>query len=531
MNNKKVLVLISAIILMIMALGTAYAFFNYTKISTRSHQMLAGDISLVYNEEQDTLSLTNFFPETAEEARSRNDNFITFTIDGTNQSGKNINYEIDLLYGDEISGRNRIADNLIAFDLEENNTLIVDSGSYEDISNSVSIWNNTIPGGTSSNITKTYKLRMWVSDDILISDTNPDANYTTSEFKNLFASIRVRVLGDFAEHTHVSTRTIYKVMANNVSANNEVDFSNISPIDDNNLNGQGIQIYDKETYGVDSDGGDLPIYYYRGDVNNNNVEFAGICWRILRTTSTGGVKLIYNGTYSNSTKCSSSGVGNIDGGGSNYSTEWNAGYTYYKNSVDNNSTAKTVIEQWFLNNIVDKVNYNDYLEDVGFCNDVRTLSSAKVTELGLDSNYGWYNAAGRLTVTNNHIPTPTLGCPESYLYTTSTSERGNKKLTYPVSLITGDEVVLAGGKYNASNQRYFLYSNYRYGYWTLSPVYSQYSVPYMFVNRVDTSLYAINVSNNGGVGIRPVISLKPDVKILDDGSTGTYSNPYRVIVE
>ena len=39
-----------------------------------------------------------------------------------------------------------------------------------------------------------------------------------------------------------------------------------------------------------------PVYYYRGNVANNNVLFAGFCWKIVRTTSTGGTKLIYNGT-------------------------------------------------------------------------------------------------------------------------------------------------------------------------------------------------------------------------------------------
>ena len=38
-----------------------------------------------------------------------------------------------------------------------------------------------------------------------------------------------------------------------------------------------------------------PIYYYRGAVENNNVKFAGFCWKIVRTTDTGGTKLIYNG--------------------------------------------------------------------------------------------------------------------------------------------------------------------------------------------------------------------------------------------
>lgn len=39
-----------------------------------------------------------------------------------------------------------------------------------------------------------------------------------------------------------------------------------------------------------------PIHYFRGETNTNNVIFGGFCWQIVRTTETGGVKLIYNGT-------------------------------------------------------------------------------------------------------------------------------------------------------------------------------------------------------------------------------------------
>ena len=38
-----------------------------------------------------------------------------------------------------------------------------------------------------------------------------------------------------------------------------------------------------------------PVYYYRGEIDNNNVIWANKCWMIVRTTSTGGVKMIYEG--------------------------------------------------------------------------------------------------------------------------------------------------------------------------------------------------------------------------------------------
>ena len=50
------------------------------------------------------------------------------------------------------------------------------------------------------------------------------------------------------------------------------------------------------------------VYFYNGPADTNNVLFANNCWKILRTTETGGIKLIYNGKYNEDTKCDNSGT-------------------------------------------------------------------------------------------------------------------------------------------------------------------------------------------------------------------------------
>ena len=39
-----------------------------------------------------------------------------------------------------------------------------------------------------------------------------------------------------------------------------------------------------------------PMYFFRGNVTDNNVILHDMCWLIVRTTETGGTKLLYNGT-------------------------------------------------------------------------------------------------------------------------------------------------------------------------------------------------------------------------------------------
>lgn len=75
------------------------------------------------------------------------------------------------------------------------------------------------------------------------------------------------------------------------------------------------------------------IYYYKGETPNNNVIFGGFCWQMVRTTSTGGVKMIYNGVPSDG-KCNNTGANSQLSEISDYSVSHNSlayiGYMYNK---------------------------------------------------------------------------------------------------------------------------------------------------------------------------------------------------------
>jgi len=53
--------------------------------------------------------------------------------------------------------------------------------------------------------------------------------------------------------------------------------------------------------------GNEQVYYYYDQAQNNNVLFANYCWKIVRTTDTGGVKLLYNGVPDVSGGCNNEG--------------------------------------------------------------------------------------------------------------------------------------------------------------------------------------------------------------------------------
>ena len=183
----------------------------------------------------------------------------------------------------------------------------------------------------------------------------------------------------------------------------------------------------------------------------------------------------------------------------------------------NDSTIKTYLDNWYKTNIVGTTN-EQYLADNIFCNDRSFSSSNSGTGAGMSRTYyRWYYFAN--SSYNNKMM---LTCPQKNdAFTVNDTSKGNGALTYPVGLLSTDEIVLAGG-WNDSNSGYYLYSGQ---YWWAS------SPSYFFGNRA----YVRYVYSNGYAlnddyvlsycGVRPVFNLKAEV--LAQGS-GTVSDPYRI---
>ena len=393
-----------------------------------------------------------------------------------------------------------------------------------------------------------------------------------------------------------------------VSSCSGVNFGNTS----SNTNGKGI-------YEIASTKNDAyPIYYYRGAVTNNNVKFGGFCWKAIRTTDTGGVKLIYNGSPDGSGNCTNTTGTSTQIGTSKFNTSYQSpadvGYMYgtrytyssksssnlatayvYGNDVTysggtytltntmtstgtwstdyntlnnnhytcfttgttcssvyyvyytststayyitltnvkkvedaldemfngsnvnaNNSTAKTTIDNWYNSNLS---SYSSYIEDTVYCND-RSIGELN----GWNPNGGditKYLYFGSLTRSGtNHRPN--LECSRTQDRFTVSSTKGNGALTYPVGLITSDEIMYAGGIKSTSNSTYYLYTNQ--DYWSLSP--GDFS---------GSGAYEIGVDPNGAIdgydsvsssnGVRPVVSLTSSSAVVSSGD-GTSTNPY-----
>jgi len=362
-------------------------------------------------------------------------------------------------------------------------------------------------------------------------------------------------------------------------------------------------------------------FYYRGNVKDNFVEFAGYIWRIVRRNGDGSVRLIYNGTSTSSTGS------NTQIGTSIYSSGFNLGNIGYKRNADLNyveiegihefsfntyssytfadsykcddatdtcslsgnkitgkysdiydtvlngdtasggksykyfipttssfvsfvseidtpvvengvtssalvnvkyfgyleqnspntssSTIKNIIDTWYINNLLKQndegIQWSEYLADNYFC-DEKSWSSDFASSGGVTLTFKAYERI------NNFKPSFVCASDRD-MYNVK-----NGELSYPIGLLTADEVMFAGGN-SKSNTSYWLYTGS--SYWTMTTNSLLLVAPlWHFEVSGDGTLGTNAVSYSGGNGVRPVINLSKDV--LFAGGSGTAGDPYKV---
>jgi len=372
----------------------------------------------------------------------------------------------------------------------------------------------TIPAG----VTYYYKLTITFNNLDDVDQTQDIGAIFTSKFK----------IGDALENEELTSEDIIK-------------FLNLS-INEGNPNYAEPATTDEGVFALEDDYG--MSYYYRGAVTNNYVKFAGFYWRIIRINGDGSLRIIYDGTqgYANGT----SDTGRLAYTGKAFNAQYSdakyVGWMFggaqgaastskaQAQTNETNSDMKTLVDSWYKTNIVDK-NLGDKVADVVFCNDRTTpgkdaTGNTSDTGLGYGKNYTAYGATARTNVWNTDASKvqPRFTCPQKNdAFTVSDETNGNGDLTYPVGLITADEIVAAGsGKYNVSNSSYYLYKGAYY--WSLSPssMYSSLAYVLMVSGGGRLSYYYVGDSS---VAVAPVINLKAEYVNTLRG-TGTISDPY-----
>ena len=284
------------------------------------------------------------------------------------------------------------------------------------------------------------------------------------------------------------------------------------------------------------------VYYFAGNATDNWVQFGGYYWRIIRTNSDGSVRLLYHGT---STTATDAYISSSTAFNSTYNDPMYVGYMYGTSGSQvnnrtntNSSTIKGVIDTWYRDNL--NTNYGKYISTTAvYCND-RSNPAGGYNTGKTSFNYG---ARTRLDT----YKTPTYDCTDTNDKFTVDTSTGNGKLTYPIALMTADEVSFAGGLYANYNANAWYFRNAKEGtlttsssstdasysstgltyWWLLSPYHWYGSYANVFVVYGSSNPgYLIDNSVGNASGVRPAVSLKSCVKT--SGGDGSASAPYTI---
>ena len=285
-------------------------------------------------------------------------------------------------------------------------------------------------------------------------------------------------------------------------------------------------------------------YYFRGAVKNNYVEFANKCWRIVRITGDGSVKLVLHNdnTAGAANPCSSannstnaafarySGTRYISTFNENSDDNAYVGFKYGTAGASNYADAhaninKSVIlqklETWYKNNLK---TYESVIADTVWCNDKANVTDttynpggwSNVNGLGYGTNVTYYIVTQRLVSKSNSAggTGPSLKCNGEL-----------SEITSKVGLITADELAFAGYAYGKNNTTTYLQENATSDYWwSLSPV--VFDGGYAFVLDVSGGEGSFGIGFVFAAGVvRTSISLRSTTNVTGDG---TSENPFIV---
>ena len=268
-------------------------------------------------------------------------------------------------------------------------------------------------------------------------------------------------------------------------------------------------------------------------------------WRIIRINGDNSIRMIYTGTSApdSNTKVVMTERTYISdllqytvtsAGASKFNQKSDSaeyvGYMYTigeQHGTSQSSDIKTYLDNWYAN-YTDLNKTGTKITDQIYCND-RTASTSNVsysttnyttlTSWNSKGTLYFYGANGRISNDNN----PMLTCAvDSDRFTVNKiNGKGNSALTYPIGLITIDEVEMAGNNFNESVKSHYLYTGAHY--WTGTPAAfdGDFSFEYSAMDEGGFSMSDVGIR----FAARGVVSLSSESKLL---GSGTYNDVYVV---
>lgn len=473
MNNKysKMIIFYVFCLCFIGLIGLSAAFFTSLTPSESASTIFAkgGSMNIKYDNKSANITVSNIYP--------KEDAWVTkkFQVIGNNTTDLLMFYKVKMV----------VDNNKFGLDLSYTLTGTNTSNSGElipNVTNNVPIGLNNFSLGTGYHVKGTNKIHEYTLK-IFLKPSDENQNY--AQQANFAAHLVIEIDGTSPS---ASPSNWDKAGSNTLLAGIKKNYAKptktlTNPVTDISAPNEAVMSLAPDDYGIS--------YYFRGNVQNNFVSFAGMCWRIVRIIGDGSIKLaLYNYSSADCTQTEDDSADDLSFArydGPKYDTKFNEknddnayiGFMYgtpnsntYAQTHDNinKSTILKNLEAWYDLKLK---SYTDKLADTIWCNDKSTVKNVTVNELesadgvlnkeatplpglGYNKDMTLYGASNRLFPLSgsqekfSSVMGPSLICPNDNdggklsKFTVDDTKNGNGKLDYKIGLLTVDEIVLAG---------------------------------------------------------------------------------------
>lgn len=534
MEKEKKVIIIALVAMLVIVIGASYAFFT-AGISSEDSTTIkadAGIMKITYDGGAN-IALSGIYP--------RNDAWATkvITVTGNNTADTQMHYKLKLV----VDSNTFLNSDPLQYELVSTNTS--NNGKIISAIAKTNLIDTTIELGEgafnkANNARHTYQLKIYYP--------NKRTSQNSNQGKEFMAHVEIESVKP--ESTGSSENTWENPMDGTLLASikhlNGVETPKYTPGVNASRSDEAILASTEDDYGTS--------YYFRGNVQNNYVQFANKCWRIVRILGDSNIKLTLYSDNNNlrENPCSDSntisapldpldpafedteydikyGAFAQAGGTEGYiSTKFNekyddnayvgfkygtAGSSDYDSTHENVNTSSisSQLMSWY-----DLYDYEDKIVETEWCADKSVASTSfdpwgrSPNGLGYAKNNTYYAAMERLISSNKTSggTGPSLKCSGNY-----------SKIKSRVGLLTADEIAFAGYAYsNNSSSAVYLDDNATgASWWTMTPASHISYMSSVFISDLSS------LSVNQYAAIRPSISLASDV--LSTG-TGTFDDPY-----
>ena len=265
LNNKNTIIIVIVLLLML-GIGFSYAWWRYTVIQDKTNVGVSKCFSIELANQANEINLTNMYPITDEEGRKLTP--YTFTLKNTCSVSAKYSLNMEMLEGTTLNS------NYLAVLVNNKDIKLLSSYNTATTVIEGSTESRTLDTGVlQANSSKDYSISIWMDKSVTLSD---DAQNKVFKSKVVVDAVATETAMD-----KIITSVDTTGKCPTINSDGTVNVTKAESTD-------GYVCSASDTYGTS--------YYYRGNVTNNYVKFAGFYWRIVRINGDSSLRIIYDGT-------------------------------------------------------------------------------------------------------------------------------------------------------------------------------------------------------------------------------------------